>query len=95
MQTGQITVEVSGTICQTLEVVDGNLSFEDVVTLIKSGDAFTSVGHGQDNGQVVWLDSSLPLGYKVIARVISQEANDDMEISLSCDDEVPRLDEKL
>lgn len=87
MKTGQIVVGVSGTICQTLKVVDPTMSFEDVVNLMKKGEAFTSVGHGQDNGQVILFDAKLPLGYKAIAIVVAQEAGSDMEISFIDEDE--------
>lgn len=83
---GEIAINVSGTIIQTIEVTDDAYSFDDVVRLIRDGDAFTSVGHGQDNGCVVLLDSSLPLGYKNIAKVVAQEAGDDVEITLEDED---------
>jgi hypothetical protein len=75
MLEGTLNIEVIGSIKQRFEVIDSEFTAEDVINLVKNGEALTTIGHGEKPGYIVTIPE-----LRIIAKVISQEAGDDLEI---------------
>jgi hypothetical protein len=75
MPEGTLNIEVIGSIKQRFEVIDSEFTAEDVINLVKNGEALTTIGHGEKPGYIVTIPE-----LRIIAKVISQEAGDDLEI---------------
>lgn len=80
-----LNIYVQGSMQQTFEIVDPDYSVSDVIELVKSGKALTSIGHNEDNGNVLLVTPQG--GIKTIAKIVSQSSGGDMEITHDADSE--------
>jgi len=82
-----ITLHVQRTVTQTIKLHDGiDMTTESLIEEIEKGNIMTSIGHGETyNGRVYRFH---PGELKEIGMVIHQEAEDDLEISISEDEEL-------
>lgn len=69
----KIIFEVHGTITQNIVSTNPEYSEERIKNLLESGQALTSIGYGESSGFVYLNDIA-------IGKVVSQSANDDLEI---------------
>ena len=102
MKTISIYAQVIGNVLQDIVFdEDFNMTKEEFVAALKSGDICTTVSHGCGNGLVIQTKPD----FKIIGKVVAMEELDDMEITdfesqddngdESEDEEVTRLkDEK-
>ena len=77
MKTISIYARVSGNVLQDI-VFDNdiNMTEEQFVLSLKSGTICTTVSHGDSNGLVIQMEPE----FKIIGKVVAQEALDDLEI---------------
>lgn len=75
MSEGTLNIEVSGSIKQRFKVIDSEFTTENVISLVKNGQALTTIGHGEKPGYIITIPE-----FRIIAEIISQEAGDDLEV---------------
>jgi low affinity Fe/Cu permease len=76
-----ITVEVSGTLSQNIKLKDEfAMTEEELNENIRAGNLFTSIGHSANNGFVYLWDTGNDM--VECGKIVSQEANDDVELEV-------------
>ena len=78
MKTVSVVASVSGTVLQDIVFDnDVNMTPEEFIARLNSGEICTTVSHGEGNGLVIQIIPE----FKVIGKVVAMEAFDDMDIS--------------
>jgi len=77
----EITIDVTGSVTQgILLTCEQQMSKETFIEKMKEGKIFTSIGHGNNDGKIYWID--LPT-FSEIGKVVYQVSNDDTELTIA------------